>query len=124
MGQWVGECDLTPLPADSGHLWRVHAPFSYISSNGSRIDVQEGFLTDLASTPRWTWWIYPPEGLYTIPAVVHDAGYRQQLLPRDIVDEILREAMADEGCSWFTCWIFYRMVRIFGGSIWASYEKK
>ena len=36
------------------------------------IRVPKGFRTDLASVPRFFWWIIPPMGRHTQAAVIHD----------------------------------------------------
>lgn len=45
-----------------------------------RIRVPKGFITDIASIPRFVWSIFGmlPDGLYRNAALIHDAGYMWQ----------------------------------------------
>lgn len=97
--------------------------------HGEVVEVPVGFETDLASTPKILWSFYPPMGRYSYPAVVHDWLYAGGLIHRNGMvrvpsrreaDRILRELMRRCGCRWYTCWIFWLMVRCFGGSHWSE----
>ena len=124
MGQFIGTAELTPLESNDGRNWRVDAPLSYVSSGGERIDVPVGFITDLASVPRPLWVFWPPEGLYSEPAVIHDAMYTQQKLTRVRADAILLEAMKDWGVPWYDRWPIYAGVRAGGWVAWAEHAKQ
>lgn len=41
-----------------------------------KIVVPAGFITDIASVPRWAWGFILPTGLHTAAAVLHDFLYR------------------------------------------------
>lgn len=43
-----------------------------VEKKNYRIKVPKGHLTDIATTPRWTWLYTPPTGKYTVASVVHD----------------------------------------------------
>ena len=121
MGQFLGVCTLTPLDSDEGRNWREDTDFGYRTNNGDTIETFAGNTTDLASIPRPLWVFWPPEGLYTEPAVIHDGGYREQKLTRLRCDQILLEAMQDKGVDWFTCHVIYAGVRIGGWVAWGKY---
>ena len=55
---------------DAG-LWRLMSPLIYEGCRECFI-VEKGFVTDLASTPRLTWVLVPPFGIYQKAAVIHD----------------------------------------------------
>ena len=55
--------------------WEVIQEFEYEVGNlgsGEKIKVPTGFVTDLASTPRAVWSIFPPDANYSQAAVLHD----------------------------------------------------
>jgi hypothetical protein len=55
--------------------WEVIQDFTYeVGSLGSgeKITVPSGFVTDLASTPRCIWSIFPTDANYSQAAVLHD----------------------------------------------------
>lgn len=125
MGQFLGNVELTPLTDDEGRLWKVVAPFSYVSADPdhARVDVPAGETTDLASTPRFLWVFLPPEGEWTDASVVHDTVYTQQKLPRLRCDQILREAMIDRGTGKITAAIIYAGVRVGGWVAWNAHTR-
>jgi hypothetical protein len=116
-------------------LWGLHDPLAY--SPGDRthtITVRPGFVTDLASVPRWAWILIPPDGPWVKAAIIHDYLYatggtgrwkkgpvtitRLEPYSRKEADEIMREAMANWGVGWFKRNIIYLAVRIGGGLSW------
>lgn len=66
---------LVITPDEEGR-YRTERPFSFdLGVKGSRltITVPEGFETDLASVPRWLWWLIAPhDPQYAAAAVLHD----------------------------------------------------
>lgn len=97
--------------------FRVAEPFRYrVGSKESEdiITVEKGFETDLASTPRFLWWIVPPHGTYGKAGVVHDYLYRNGLRTRKEADDIFYEAMQVLGVPFWKRKLMYFAVRIFG----------
>lgn len=101
--------------------------------DGIIILVPRGFTTNLASTPRLVWAIYPPNGRYSYPAVVHDWLYSGGKIicdeksvavsrrpTREEADLLFLEMMKLVGCRFYTRWIFYTAVRMFGWMKWQS----
>ena len=82
------------------------------------VSVPKGFVTDLASTPRMLWSIYPPFGKYLAGAIVHDYLYYIKS-PRREADISLRYILKQDGVGLITRWSFYVAVRAFG---WISYN--
>ncbi len=76
--------------------WRVLAPLRYRSDlYRDTIVVPAGFLTDLASTPRWPVLYLLAGGRATGPAVTHDLLYaHDDWDDRALADRIFLEAMA------------------------------
>ncbi|HEX2815974.1 MAG TPA: DUF1353 domain-containing protein [Phenylobacterium sp.] len=118
-------------------LWGVEKPLSY-RPNGTtdEITVPPGFVTDLASIPRWAWSVLPPDGPWVKAAVIHDFLYqtkgtgvwkghpsgnsRPQPYTRAESDGILREAMEDRGVGPTARNIIWAAVRVGGSGGWGS----
>lgn len=77
--------------------------------------VPEGFKTDLASTPRLLWPIFPPGGPWIRAAILHDYLYSLPSCSRFLADALFREAMYDLGVPWWRRVVMYYAVRFFGG---------
>lgn len=116
-------------------LWALTKTITYTPSNGTdSITVPKGFVTDLASIPRWAWNILPPDGPWAKAAVIHDFLYythgtgvwdrhpstltRSQPYTRAEADWILRDAMRDRCVGVTSRNIIYMAVRAGGGGAW------
>lgn len=111
----------------SSRLWKVARQFEYhIGTEESEevIIVPEGFLTDFASSPRFTWIIIPPDGIYTQSAVLHDFCYSKKLYTRKKCDYIFYESMGVLGVPQSKRWIMWKSVRLFGKIGWNAYRRK
>ena len=122
MGSFQGVIDLQVILGDPVN-WLVAQDFSYLTTAGELIMIPAGLKTDLASTPRIVWNLYPPFGLYTGAAIVHDDLYTKGTFERSKCDAILLEAMEAEGVSWISRHIIYRAVRMFGWYAWDQHRK-
>jgi len=40
----------------------------------------KGFVTNLASVPRWLWWLIPPDGIFMVASIFHDFFYQYRCL--------------------------------------------
>ncbi|MDR1279491.1 MAG: DUF1353 domain-containing protein [Opitutaceae bacterium] len=111
------------------------APFVFESDTLGKIELEDGFVTDMASIPRLFWRIFPPSGRYTAAAIVHDWLYwfqakESHLTPkiritRKQADNVLMEAMTALGVPWLTRQTIYRAVRVGGGIAWrGNYERR
>lgn len=106
-------------PSEDFQLWRVASTFT-LRSTVLKMDliIPENFVTDLASIPRWLWWLLSPSDKYAKGAIGHDYLYRWQRTTRHQADDALLEWMLDAQCSpwqWLAIWAF---VRMFGGIAW------
>lgn len=103
--------------------WRLHTPVHYdipewITKRFGGPDivtVSQGFVTDLASTPRLLWNLVPPFGRYTAGAVVHDYLYQVHQGSRRHADAVFNAAMMELNVLPIKRVVMYRAVRLFGG---------
>jgi hypothetical protein len=102
------------------YKWEVYTNFTYITGSGARLSVPAGFITDLASIPRFLQWLphLHPNGRCRRSAVLHDWLYARKFQTRDGADLIFREALQAEGLSKRTATVYYWAVRLFGGRTW------
>jgi hypothetical protein len=91
--------------------------------DGTQLFVPKGTVSNGASVPRLLWWIYPPYGTYTYPAVIHDFLYENNLYTRKFADRQFLIDMGRCNTNKFTKWLFYYIVRIFGGLNWNKFKK-
>ncbi len=86
--------------------------------------IEDGFVTDFASTPKWLWMIYPPTGFYQRAALLHDYLYQFGAayygFDRAHVDWMFREQMRLDGVGWRTRWTMWAAVRLFGAKHWRA----
>jgi hypothetical protein len=134
--------DLIPVNDSQYYLVRNYS-YVYQDTRGKyRITVPTGFVTDIASVPRFAWTLAGilPDGLHRAAAVVHDFLYqwRGRLRPgcleaclsnstwvpsdrvftRQDCDKIFLEAMKDAGAVPWKANAMYWAVRLFGGPAW------
>lgn len=120
------EVTTNPLLKDN---WILTEAFHYVG-NFFDINLPKGFVTDLASIPRFLWRIIAPFELSLTAPIVHDFLYRNQgtvftnniylTFTRKEVDDLFLAIMKDEGVSAWRRNIAYRGVRMFGGSSWGA----
>jgi hypothetical protein len=124
------------VTADGRSLWAIEKGLGYRTSVGGdeSIEVVPGFVTDLASIPRFAWGLLPPDGPWVKAAIVHDFLYftsgtgawkhhpaaitRAKPYERREADDILNEAMKDRGVDGLRRFIIWAAVRIGGGNGW------
>ena len=97
---------------------------------GTLYQAPPGSTTDGVSTPRFLWRIIPPNGdADFLPAVLHDAAYRNGLLiycpvndtwrranlTQRQADRLLREALLANGVGFLKRNVIYFALRLFGG---------
>jgi hypothetical protein len=109
------------LIKESPPTWRLNEPVVYQSdAAGQTFTVPAGFVTDLASVPRWPLVYLLAGGTANQASVVHDFLYSTHLVTRDVADAVLREASLLTGvAAWRAALMFYG-VRAFGWSHWGS----
>jgi hypothetical protein len=89
--------------------------------DGSKISISKGTVSNGASVPKLLRGIYSNIGTYTLPAVVHDYLYENNLYNRKFADRQFLIDMGKTNTNYFTKWLFYYTVRIFGGINWKKY---
>jgi hypothetical protein len=97
-------------------------PIRWTSDNAksglTSVDVPRGFVTDFASVPRVFWSLFPRDGSYTYPAIVHDYLYWQQSTSREDADQIFDLMMKEFKVPRVTREAVYLAVRSGGSSAW------
>ncbi len=108
---------LTPLRVEklAGDYWQVLAEF--VARCGDQlVTVPAGHVTDFASVPRLPVVYLATGGIGQRAAALHDWLYSQAAQPRAWCDEVLRDALAAEGVSWWRRALMYRAVRLAGAA--------
>jgi hypothetical protein len=96
-------------------MWVLQEPIIWEPNPNSdqglkKVVVPSGFVTDLASIPRAFWIIFPRDGKYSYPAIVHDFLYWDQSTTKEQADNILRIGMIDIGVDRATAFTIYEAV--------------
>lgn len=89
--------------------------------DGSKLTVPKGTISNGASVPKLFRGIYSNIGTYTLPAVLHDYLYENNLYDRKFADRQFLIDMGKTNTNYFTKWLFYFIVRIFGGINYKKY---
>lgn len=107
-----------PLTNRGGRqLYRVTKPLGYWSDVAKTfISVPKGFITDLASVPKLPFVYLLLNGVGDMPGVVHDYLYSTGQLPRQVCDEVLKEACMVTGVAGWKVALIYAGVRVGGSS--------
>lgn len=96
------------------------------SINNFQYTIPTGFMTDLASIPRFLWPIISPAYSKLIrPAIIHDWNYsstKQHFFNRKQCDLIFYQMLIQEGLNKPTALLIYKAVRIFGASHFKIYQ--
>jgi hypothetical protein len=104
------------LIKESPPTWRLNEPVVYQSDvAGQTFTVPAGFVTDLASVPRWPLVYLLAGGTANEASVVHDFLYSTHLVPRAVADAVLKEASLLTGVPKWRAWLMWAGVRIGGG---------
>lgn len=111
------------MPKSSRGRFKTHVDLLHTLINGRSLFIPKGTVSNGASVPRLLWGIYSPYGTYTYPAVVHDFLYENNLYSRKFADRQFLMDMGKCNTNKFTKWLFYLVVRIFGGINWNKYKK-
>ncbi len=112
------------LPKSSRGRFKTLENISHQLINGRGLFIHKGYVSNGASVPKFLWGIYSPYGTYTMPAVVHDYLYENNLYSRKFADRQFLIDMGKCGTNKFTKWLFYIVVRIFGGINWNKFKNR
>lgn len=93
-------------------------PLEYIGAEGTLRVVPEGFVTNLASSPRIAWRIVPPWGSGNRAYVLHDWEYTIQRMSRLEADKLLLEAQYACDVATWKANLVYSAVRVGGFKAW------
>jgi hypothetical protein len=108
-------------PFGDAQWWVLTEPLPFrIGRSREVITVPRGFVTDLASTPRFLWSALPRTGAYMSPAVLHDYLYWDQRCARKQADEIFRIEMADFGVDATVARLIFAAVDELGTAAWSD----
>jgi hypothetical protein len=124
MTQFTTPADLRVL---DGKRWELLTAFVYHVGqypSAHVITVPAGFVTDLASVPRFLWVVFPPHGRYAKAAIVHDWLYSHGNVSRKQADLIFLEGMLVLGVPHWKARVLYFAVRLFGGAHFKSLADK
>jgi hypothetical protein len=88
-----------------------------------RITILPGFVTDGASVPRIFLSLAgaPFDPRYLLAAVIHDAAYASQALPRSVCDQLFLDMMCAEDVTWIIRNVFWAAVRAGGWYVWSKH---
>ena len=110
---------ITPI---GGRNWQLVEPLHWELDevgSGRWLTVPEGTITDLASVPRFLWWVLAPSGQpQVLAAVLHDYLYRCPDARPDgyetkrQADKLFRDAMKAIGTPWLRRWAMWFAVRL------------
>jgi len=103
--------------------WYLYEPISWSPREDDpkhlpAISVPRGFVTDYASIPSKFWSVYPRDGDYVWPAVVHDYLYWMQTTSREDADLVFKQAMLAFKVSQADVFVIYNIVAAAGGWAW------
>lgn len=99
----------------------LHDPIGWRPNPGdpyAPVDVPAGFVTDLASVPRYLWSWLPNDGPYLHAVIIHDWLYWDQARARDEADNILWVDMSDLKVGYLTRQAIYQGVHWWGQAAW------
>lgn len=98
-------------------------------SNGYKLIIPKGFVWDASSSPRFLWWLLPPEGDFELASLIHDFLYKKKLKSRSFADkEMLLWSKAINSTKKISLrnidnYVRYFGVRTFGWLVWRKIIK-
>ena len=97
-----------------------------VESLGYKITVRAGFDFDGASIPQALWSVYgnPLSGKFRIAALVHDALYASEKVPRELADAIFLDLMKQHKVGYIKRQTMYYAVRSAGWYVWRGHTKE
>lgn len=109
------------VETSDGRNFTLLEGFSWVSQDGTRIDVPAGATSDGASTPQALWSIgFAPFGSYWMAAFLHDFLYRFSGYAKSSCDSFLLEAMHDLNVPGIISRTIYEGVTLGGSNSFAT----
>lgn len=108
--------DLRPLDAWN-FLLLTDIHYYYIKGK-KHIHVPKGFITDLATIPRFAWWCISRTELSYKAPIVHDYLYEKRQGTQKEADQIFLQIMIEERISFWRRNLAYFFVRMLGWIKW------
>ena len=66
--------------------YRLEVDLKIELSNKLVICIPKGYVWDLASTPRFLWWLFPPDSDAELAFLIHDYLYENRIISREFAD--------------------------------------
>jgi len=98
--------------------WKLEHDLYYRAKDGRLFVVRAGFIHDGASK-----WILRHFGDYTNAAILHDALYGSEIVPRGDADDLFLEGMKVLGVPWYTRYTYYYAVVAIGWSVYGQHTE-
>lgn len=108
------------------YKWILLESIDVVLSNGEAITVPDGLKTDLSSSPRLLWGIFPPYGDFLLAAIVHDYLYIYKFKANEL-GNYQAQKFADKQMLYLSNiysknkvgnYLRYLAVRLFGHRVW------
>ena len=106
------------LPKSSRGRFKIKVAIKHTLINGEEIIVPIDFISNGASVPKLLRGLFSQQGVYVMPAIIHDYLYDNQLYGREFADKQFLMDMGKVDTNKVTKWLFYYIVRIFGKTNW------
>jgi len=128
MPRAIAQAPIDPVdfrPFVDGQHWIVRQPLTYrVGVSNASLTVPVGFVTDFASIPQALQSIIRQNGLYILPAVVHDYLYWKQSCTREQADQLFMLAMIENKVADVHRFPIHAAVRAAGSFAWDDNAKE
>lgn len=100
-------------------------PYELLVPGLIHISIKQGFLYDGLSNPRFLWRVlgHPWQSETEASALVHDALYQTELLPRAQADNIFYQLMIIDEVAKAKAVSYYTGVKSGGWAVWMRHDK-
>jgi hypothetical protein len=104
--------------------WEVKEDIKVTLSNDDKITIPSGFKTDLSSSPKWLWGVFPPYGDFLLAAIIHDFLYNKKTYSRSFSDKEMylwsTEMNSEHPVDNYARYLY---VRVIGWVVWKGWLK-
>lgn len=104
-------------------LWELYHTISVCDSKGRLVTIEDGFVTDFASVPKFLWSFIAPIGKFNLASVIHDYYYTtHNCESREFADnEFLKWMDYTNPKTKIRNRIMFYAVRLFGKKRWNTF---